>query len=112
MIVKWKEFLQTPYGQTPYGQTHVPEWFDKLQSVIQSNQEPDVRTCEVQNNTHEEWMIISDLNISFQNSEETPEFTHNCQQDRANYSDQQISEMPLWIKNSKKVIQFKNSMKM
>ena len=31
LIVKWKEFLQTPHGQT-----RVPEWFDKLQSVIQS----------------------------------------------------------------------------
>ncbi len=37
LIAKWKEFLQTPYGQT-----HVPEWFDKLQSVIQSQQEPDL----------------------------------------------------------------------
>ena len=96
LIVKWKEFLQTPYGQT-----RVPEWFDKLQSVIQSQQEPDVQTCEVQDNTREEWMILADLNIPFQNSEETPELTHNWQQDRANYSDQQISEIPLWIKNLK-----------
>ena len=107
LIVKWKKFLQTPYGQT-----RVPEWFDKLQSVIQSPQEPDVQT-EVQDNTCEEWMILADLNIQFQNSEETPELTHNWQQDRANYSDQQISEMPLWIKKtSKKVIQLKNSTKL
>ena len=107
LIVKWKKFLQTPYGQT-----RVPEWFDKLQSVIQSPQEPDVQT-EVQDNTCEEWMILADLNIPFQNSEETPELTHNWQQDRANYSDQQIREMPLWIKKtSKKVIQLKNSTKL
>ena len=60
MIAKWKEFLQIPYGQTC-----VPEWFNKLQSVIQSQQEPDVQTCEVQDNTLEEWMILSDLNIPF-----------------------------------------------
>ena len=55
----------------------------------------------MQDNTREEWTILADLNILFQNSEETPELTHNWQQDRANYSDQQISEMPLWIKNLK-----------
>ena len=46
-------------------------------------------------------MILSGLNILFQNSAETSELTHNWQQKRAKYSDQQISEMPLWIKNLK-----------
>ena len=59
-----------------------------------------------------EWMNLSDLNIPFKNSEETSELTHNWQRDRAKYSDQQISEMPLWIKTSKKVTQFKNTMKL
>ena len=46
-------------------------------------------------------MILLDLNIAFPNSEKTSEITCNWQPDRAYYCDQQISKMPLWIKNLK-----------
>ena len=46
-------------------------------------------------------MILSELNTPFDSSEQTPESTHDWQQDRANYSDQQIHEMPTWIKSKK-----------
>ena len=36
---KWQEFLQTPYGQT-----NVPDWFDKLQAVIPSQEQEDEPT--------------------------------------------------------------------
>ena len=62
----WHEFLQTPYGQT-----HVPDWFDKLRTVIQSHQELEGEPCEEQGNTREEWMILSDLHTPFENSEQT-----------------------------------------
>ena len=78
--------------QTPYGQTNVPDWFDKLQNVVQS-QEQDDQIPEEQEVTREEWMILFDLNTSFENSEGTPESTYNWQADRTSYTGQQIHEM-------------------
>ena len=46
-------------------------------------------------------MILSELHTPFHNSEQTPDSTHDWHQDRAQYSDQQIHEMPTWIKNKK-----------
>jgi hypothetical protein len=96
LINHWQDFLQTPCAQT-----HVPDWFDKLQSVIQSQQEPEDEPCEEQGNTLEEWMILADLNTPFGNSEQIPQLTHDWHQDRPLYSEQQIHEMPTWIKNKK-----------
>ncbi|CAB3985549.1 ATP-dependent DNA helicase PIF1 [Paramuricea clavata] len=95
LINCWHEFLQRPYGQS-----NVPDWFDKLQAVIQS-QEPEDEPSEEQETTREEWMILSDLNTPFDNSEQTPESTYDWHLDRANYSEQQIQEMPTWIKTNK-----------
>ncbi len=96
LINCWQEFLQTPYGQT-----HVPDWFDKLQTVIESQQELDDEPCEEQGDTREEWMILSDLYTPFDNSDQTRGSTHDWHQDRAQYSEQQIKEMPTWIKTAK-----------
>ena len=95
IIHSWQEFLQTPYGQS-----NVRDWFDKLQAVIQS-QEPEDEPSEEQEVTREEWMMLSDLNTPFDNSEQTPESTYDWHLDRANYSEQQIHEMPTWIKTNK-----------
>lgn len=95
-ITCWHEFLQTPYAQTI-----VPDWFDKLQDVIQSQEEPDTESIESDSNTREEWMIISDLHTPFENSHETLPSTHDWHQDRVRYTDQQIGEMPTWIKTMK-----------
>ena len=95
LINCWHEFLQTPYGQS-----NVPDWFDKLQAVVQS-QETEDEPSEEQETTREEWMILSDLNSPFDNSEQTPESTYDWHLDRANYSEQQIQEMPTWIKTNK-----------
>jgi ATP-dependent DNA helicase PIF1 len=46
-------------------------------------------------------MILSDLNTPFDNSEQTSQSTHDWHLDRANYSEQQIHEMPTWIKTNK-----------
>ncbi len=54
LINSWQDFLQTPYGQS-----NVPDWFDKLQAVIQS-QEPEDEPSEEQERTREEWMVLSD----------------------------------------------------
>ena len=89
LINHWQEFLQTPCGQT-----NVPDWFDKLQTVIQSQQEPEHEPCVEQGNTQEQWMILSDLHTPFDNSEQMPDSTHDWHQDRARYSEQQINEMP------------------
>ncbi|CAB4016552.1 ATP-dependent DNA helicase PIF1 [Paramuricea clavata] len=76
------------------------DWFDKLQAVIQT-QEAEGEPSEEQETTREEWMILSDLNSPFDNSEQTPESTYDWHLDRANYSEQQIQEMPTWIKTNK-----------
>ncbi len=46
-------------------------------------------------------MILSDLHTPFDNCEQTSESTHDWHLDRANYSEQQIHEMPTWIKTNK-----------
>ena len=46
-------------------------------------------------------MILSDLNTLFENSEQTRDLTYDWHLDRANYSEQQIQEMPTWIKKNK-----------
>ena len=106
IINKWQQFLQTPYAKTNF-----PDWFDKLQSVIQNQEEPENKLVDAQSentqseNAREEWMIISDLNAPFDDhSQINSESTHCWHSDRSNYSEQQIGEMPTWIKNMKESI--------
>ena len=96
IINKWQEFLQTAYAKE-----HVPDWFDKLQSVVQNQQESEnLNLGEQPENIHEEWMVISNLNMPFSDSGQTDvEIAYEWTSDRANYSEQQIGEMPAWIKN-------------
>ena len=96
IINKWQEFLQTAYAKE-----HVPDCFDKLQSVVQNQQESEnLNLGEQPENIHEEWMIISNLNMPFSDSGQTDvEIAYEWTSDRANYSEQQIGEMPAWIKN-------------
>ena len=84
--------------QSPNGQSCIPDWFDKLQAVIQSREE---EPSEEQETTWEEWMILSDLNTPFVNSGQTAESAHDWHLDRANYSKQQIQEMPTLIKTKR-----------
>ena len=94
---------------TPYGQSNVPDWFDKLQAVIQ-NQEPEDEPSVEQETIREEWMILSDLHTPFDNSEQTPDSTNDWHLDRANYSEQQIQEMPAWIKTKRSTRLMSNMM--
>ena len=95
LINCWHEFLQTSYGQI-----NVPDWFDKLQAVIQS-QESEPEPSEEQQVTREEWMILSDLHTPFINSEQMSDSKHDWHLDKANYREEQIREMPTWIKTNK-----------
>ncbi|XP_028394482.1 uncharacterized protein LOC114518676 [Dendronephthya gigantea] len=90
-ISHWQQFLQTPYAQA-----NVPGWLDKLETVILSQGETENFPQEQDSLDREEWMVISDLLTPFENIEQT-ESTDYCHQDRANYTDQQIGEMPNWI---------------
>jgi hypothetical protein len=91
-VSQWQEFLQTPYAQA-----NVPDWFDKLENAIQSQEGTENSPQEQDSVDREEWMVISDLHTPFENSEQT-ESTGYWYQDRASYTDQQIGEMPNWIK--------------
>ena len=46
-------------------------------------------------------MILSDLHTRFDNSEQTRDSTYDWHLDTANYSEQQIQEMPTWVKKNK-----------
>ena len=97
MIRKWHEFLETPYAKE-----NVPDWFDKLQSLIQNQHEPNTQNVDLQSeDTREEWMIISDLHAPFVSAEVNFESTHDWYRDRDNYSSQEIGEMSTWINNMK-----------
>ena len=96
MINKWKQFLRTLYAEA-----NVPEWFDKLQSVIHSQHETEDQHVDTHpEDTREEWMVISDLHVPFIDSSQTnSELSGGWDNDRCHYSEQQIGEMPAWIKN-------------
>ena len=86
---------------TEYAQTNVPDWFDKLQNVIQ-NQEIDVdEPAEAEPNNREKWMKISGRHVPFENAGKSSEENHDWQRDRLRYTDQEIGEMPTWIKTKK-----------
>ncbi len=53
-------------------------------------------------------MVLSDLHTPFDNSEQTSESTHDWHLDRANYSKQQIHEMPTWIKTKRNPLLMSN----
>ena len=95
-ISSWHDFLQTEYAQT-----NVPDWFDKLQIVIQNQEVEESEPMETEPNNHEEWMIISDRHTPFQNAVESSVQSHGWHRDRLRYTDQQIGEMPTWIKTKK-----------
>ena len=100
IINKWQEFLQTPYAKE-----NVPDWFDKLQSAIQSQQEPENELVNEQSeNSREEWMILSDLHTPFCDSLATNiEPVYDWNSDRADFSEEQICEMPTWITNMREM---------
>ena len=97
-INKWHEFLQTSYAKA-----NVPDWFDKLQIIVQSQEEANSVSVDVASaNTREEWMILADLNTPFNNSSyEQTQLVHDWQEDRSHYTDQQIGEMPTWVTRNK-----------
>ncbi len=69
-------------------------------SVIHSQQEQEELDYAQAENTREEWMIISDLHTPFSDSVPTnSETSYEWHSDRINYSEQQIAEMPIWIKS-------------
>lgn len=67
----WHEFLQKPYAQGS-----VPEWFDKLQDVVQ-NQQQLHGPIELDNSTREEWMILADLHTPFENNNSDLSSSHD-----------------------------------
>ncbi|KXJ28685.1 hypothetical protein AC249_AIPGENE19388 [Exaiptasia diaphana] len=71
-------------------------------------QEIDVNeSVETEPNNREEWMIISDRHTPFEHTSDLSAEGHNWQHDRLRYTEQQIGEMPTWIKVNKEY--FSNS---
>ena len=77
--------------QTPYAEANVPDWLDKLQNVIQSEEE--YNETIPSDNTRGEWMIISDLHTSFESTSQDSS-TYDWQQHRTEYTEQQSGEKP------------------
>ena len=91
-ITFWHDFLQTPNAHE-----NVPDWFDKLQDVVQ-NQEQSQEPIESDNSTREEWMILSDLDTPFESADSNETSSYDWHQDRTGYTEQQIGEISSWIK--------------
>ena len=93
LISAWHDFLQTPYAQR-----NVPDWVDKLQNVV-LNQEPQFEQPEQQQSEshQEEWMILAGLNASSDHASDSS--ANDWQKDRENYTQEQLHEMPQWIKD-------------
>ena len=81
----------------------MPDWFDKLQAVFQSQQETNNEPLDTEcGNIRDKWMILTDLHTPFDNSDQmNKESSNDWQQDRAKYTDQQIGEMSTWIKTKR-----------
>ena len=62
-------------------------------SVVKQNQ-PEYLNMFEQEETWEEWMMLSDLHTPFDNSEQTPELTYDWHLKRDSYSEQQSREVP------------------
>ena len=101
----WNDYLQTPYAQN-----HVTDWYDKLQDVIQNQEANDEEqiVLETTGNSREQWIIIADLCMPFENNDGQSSFD-NWQQDTTRYTEQQIGEMPTWIKNLKEQANYVNA---
>ena len=95
-IISWHDFLQTEYAQI-----NVPDWFDKLQNVIQNQEVEEDAPAEAKPHNREEWMIISDINTPFESAIETSAPSYDWHRSRLGYTEQQIGEMPTWIKTKK-----------
>ena len=99
LILAWHNFLETNYAQN-----HVPNWEEKLQQVNSSNLEKsDNDLDDPQPVEREEWMMLSDFhnsNVSF--TKDIPTYdSFVWHQTLANYTVQQVGEMPSWIKSNK-----------
>ena len=99
-ITSWKTFLQTKYAKQ-----HVPDWFEKLQTLQNlSENDTDSEDFSEQLPQREEWMHLADLIPgSFVNTtEQIPQPDYNnydWQNDKCKYAHHIIGEMPSWIKS-------------
>lgn len=89
--------------ETPYAQANVPAWLEKLQAIVEGQQDTHDDPVDVESeNPLKEWMVLSDLHRPFESNTQTNlAFTHDWHQDRVHYTEQQIGEMPTWIKTNK-----------
>ena len=99
-ITSWKAFLQTKYAKQ-----HVPDWFEKLQTLQNlSENDTDSEDFSEQLPQREEWMHLADLipgslvNTNEQISQ--PDYnSYDWQNDKCKYAHHIIREMPSWIKS-------------
>ena len=99
-IACWQEFLHTQYVQN-----HVPQWSDKLADVAQLHNDEhsldDGLSEQNQSIEHEDWMIISDFNTPFSQTQINTASDYNWSLDRIKYTDELIGDMPNWITTKK-----------
>ena len=96
---------ETPdFLKSPYAEDHVPNWEIKLQQVLDNVEQPKTELCDDPTMDKEEWMILSDFhnsNINF-DSDIVKQSSFDWHLDSVQYTDQQIGEMPNWIKLKKR----------
>ena len=98
LIIAWHDFLKTPLSKK-----HVPQWVERFQNVLSCIEFSSNQHEENEQGTQEEWMILSDYHNSNSpsNSQNMAQNSCNWQLDSTKYTEQQIGEMPNWIKIKK-----------
>lgn len=97
-IIGWHDYLNTSFAKE-----HVLQWAERLQNVLHNIELSNDQHVENEQHIQEEGMILSDYHNSNShfNSQNLAENSCNWQLDSTKYTEQQIGEMPNWIKMKK-----------
>ncbi|XP_020897308.2 uncharacterized protein LOC110236158 [Exaiptasia diaphana] len=95
---EWHTFLETPYAKI-----HVPNWYEKFHDVLENLEQVDVHFEENNDQSQEEWMILSNYHNSSEtfDSKPTGDQSIDWHLDSVKYSHEQIGSMPNWIEKHK-----------
>jgi hypothetical protein len=95
----WHKFLSLPYAQK-----HVPNWTEKMQNVLDNIELSIEELTENDHQSQEEWMMLSQFHSSGVNcNAKNPKGScnYNWHLDCTKYSEQDLGEMPNWVKTKK-----------
>ena len=96
----WDSFLESEQGQTL-----VPNWGQEIDRILcyinALIQTDDFEENETPSGTREEWMLLAELNTSQSSQEYMESLPDSVFTDSRNYTEEQIGNMPTWVKDMK-----------